>query len=303
MFTTVHRQDNSFAIYESTCLGFLRATDKRIDCTTLGTGGLSYRKSRDLYGMTQAIVGVEVHASGHLEQEAIDYTREMVDSIPFIRDIIYPTRDGLYVDAVNQPADKVIFACRAFSAFVRYGYQTNVLIARELGLPPDRKTFAFLMLTAVTSYSDSNGGTYYKAFPMMCNEYSVFDFATFGKESLEQFLNAGESFYPWRQHTMQEQHGYFRDTDFEEDFELFGGVTRNVNPTDRKAYRFAKSRGMTMNRLFTLPIQQTPLFDEVVKTEWDLDRFGGFGFDFSTLKQWETRQEAFLFAYQDFCKE
>ena len=206
--------------------------------------------------------------------------------MPFLADIVSFDAGGLIVDAVNQPADKVIFACRMFNA-MQYNVRT-VSLAMEASLPPDIKTLALVNLFTVHwLYKDEGWGepSYYVV-PITKTECYVFDFSTFGRASLKQFINADKDFAPWWQQSIQEQHGYYRDYDMTSHlFEAFENI--NFSFPLKKVGGFIHSTYIykSLNRLFSVVPDEEPLLEECVKYYHSYGKYCGFAVEASCFLQ------------------
>ena len=311
MRTRLHLMNNDSVVYRTVCLGYLREptfTEKRMWYETQDRQYMPFSSTRRLSQIIPRLAAIEVLTA--LEGEHLQYAHDLLQSVPFIQDIITPTEEGLRVDAINQPADKVIFACRLFNYIANLCGTCMMPAVMEAGLPPDIKSVAFLCLVDVFSQVIYNSvfcgtGTKFWPVPNYNDESGVFNFSTFGKESLHQFLNAGKDFSPWKQDTIQAQRGYSRNSDMrqrKEIFELFDGINHQRDD-DYRRWRWDFNPYMSLNRLFSLPQEQTPLFNTIAKGIWSLEKVGGFAYDIhfndGQKTTFETKREALLVAYED----
>ena len=255
----VHFSNNSAASYSSVCFRNL--------CTKVRNNTISYLFSSrnfltDVYQQTYKRLlhkqpkGKRLAGITSISYKEPRYFRELLCDLPFLADIYTFDSGRVFVDTVNQPADKVITALR----LLRQTAANSCAITRhkKAGYAYDRKLYAAMALFHIGV--DEMGKSYIQ--PSFNSEYDLFDFSTFGKQSLEQFVNADASFYPWQQADFIEQGGYLREQQgvlfemFDDSIEMRAELHKEGEYVTRP---YTASPWKDLNRILSLPTEQAPL--------------------------------------------
>lgn len=163
------------------------------------------------------------------EGKYYDEMKALFADIPWLKASVHPLVKVIRVPLMNAPADKVMMTLFLARNLAHYEYATAYQTLRE------RFHFKPFAAAIMSSFWKQGRGTALAAgtfFYTQCGEYNWLNPYTFGINSLERLVQAGNDFNPWFQDNWSDQGGYKRDGWFSDEgieFNSQEGVARHNN--------------------------------------------------------------------------
>lgn len=236
--------------------------------------GLQNDEMRSMYDNPQDAAFIQFYAEPQGEywrdgnEEAQVWKRRYFDEmsalakdIPWLDFSVHPLLGVIRVPVEGKPADQIMMTLFLVRNLAHYDYAIGYRELRGQGFKP--------MAAAIFSsfWKKSKGNTFTPGswFYVTVGEYNWLSPWTFGKQALEQMLNADATFNPWVQGIWSTQGCYRRDRYFQEQRSYFHNPPGSENGDN-------PSRCRRLIDCLSIPADE-PLWS-IVRTEWE-SRSGG----------------------------